>query len=279
MRGVKPDLWADEDLAERSIWARWIFPGLWTQADREGRLIDSPKRLKRELLPYDDQDMDALLQELHDHRFIVRYEIDGQRFIWIPNFEKHQRISGSEVSSELEIPEWEGEATWKRTGHTCETSGNNDGSTEEASRKSLARGPRKERNKKEKGIRKESASADFFLPDFLPEEFRTPELKDIWTQYIEYRKEMGSPPYKERGLAQLAAVLRESGISASEIPRLIRHCMSQTWKGLPPGVIQEWNDKNAIRSDGKPNGHLNGHVSNGSITIPGRIAKPGEQQT
>ncbi len=104
IRTIKPEFYTDEDLAERSIWARFIFPALWQHCDCEGRMEDRPKYLKTQLLPYDDQDLNALLDELAEHGFIVRYQVDGKRYIFVPNFTEHQRLSGKEASGTSEFP-------------------------------------------------------------------------------------------------------------------------------------------------------------------------------
>lgn len=98
-RNIKPGFYKNEDLAECSIWARFIFPGLWMMADREGRLEDRPKRIKAELLPFDSHDADPLLRELESRGFIVRYQIDGTSFIQISKFLEHQAPHYSEKPS------------------------------------------------------------------------------------------------------------------------------------------------------------------------------------
>jgi hypothetical protein len=104
-RNIKPGLYKNEDLAECSIWARFVFPGLWMLADREGRLEDRPKRIKGELLPYDDADMDALLNELAKFRFIARYQVDGERYIQVLKFLDHQTPHVREQASSIpEMP-------------------------------------------------------------------------------------------------------------------------------------------------------------------------------
>jgi len=95
-RNIKPGLFKNEDLAECSVWARLIFPGLWMLADREGRLEDRPKRIKGELLPYDSIEVEPLLAELAEHGFIRRYEVCGERFIFIVKFLDHQTPHGTE---------------------------------------------------------------------------------------------------------------------------------------------------------------------------------------
>ena len=103
-RNIKPGFYKNEDLAECSIWARYIFPGLWMMADRDGRLEDRPKRIKAEILPFDTQDVEPLLRELASKGFIVRYEIDGQRYIEIPRFAVHQNPHYSEKASGIKPP-------------------------------------------------------------------------------------------------------------------------------------------------------------------------------
>lgn len=89
-RNIKPGFYKNEDLAECSIWARYIFPGLWMLADREGRLEDRPKRIKGELLPFDGTEVEPLLQELARQGFISRYERRGIKTIQILKFKENQ---------------------------------------------------------------------------------------------------------------------------------------------------------------------------------------------
>jgi hypothetical protein len=103
-RNIKPGLYKNETLAECSIWARYLFPGLWMMADRSGRMEDRPKRIKGELLPFDSVEIEPLLQELHSHKHIIRYEIDGVKYIQIPGFESHQSPHFSEKESLIPQP-------------------------------------------------------------------------------------------------------------------------------------------------------------------------------
>nr|DAT56339.1 MAG TPA: replisome organizer [Caudoviricetes sp.] len=100
-RDIKPGFYLNEDLAECSCWARLIFPGLWMLADREGRLEYRPKRIKAEILPYDGEDMAALIGELEAHGLVKRYEVDGKEYLWIPTFSRHQKPHPNEKASEI----------------------------------------------------------------------------------------------------------------------------------------------------------------------------------
>lgn len=98
MRVIKPGFF----YTDASPLARIMFAGLWCLADREGRLADRPRRIRGEVLPYDaDANADALLDELAAGGYIVRYEVDGQRYIEIPAFLGHQRPSSREVASTI----------------------------------------------------------------------------------------------------------------------------------------------------------------------------------
>lgn len=103
-RNIKPGFYKNEDLAECSVWARLIFPGLWMLADRDGLMEDRPKRIKGELLPYDTQEIEPLLQELHDRKFLVRYRNADGSFIQILKFSTHQTPHYSEKPSGIKPP-------------------------------------------------------------------------------------------------------------------------------------------------------------------------------
>lgn len=104
IRTIKPQMFTDEDIGDLSFEARWLFAGLFTQADREGRLEDRPRKLKVELMAYDSVNVEYLLRELAEARFITRYEAEGKRYIHIRTFWKHQHFHIKEPPSTLPEP-------------------------------------------------------------------------------------------------------------------------------------------------------------------------------
>lgn len=104
IRSIKPPFFTNEKIADLPPLVRILFIGLWTEADREGRLEDRPRRLKTAILPYDAIDVNGALDQLADADFIERYEADGQRCIQITKFLKHQRPHHKEPPSELPPP-------------------------------------------------------------------------------------------------------------------------------------------------------------------------------
>jgi hypothetical protein len=104
-RNIKPGFFTNGDLIECSPLARLLFIGLWTEADRRGVLEDRPKTLKLKLLPGDNCDAEELLQELADHGFILRYEADGVRCIYIAKFCAHQTPHQKEPENTMPLPD------------------------------------------------------------------------------------------------------------------------------------------------------------------------------
>ena len=100
-RDIKPGFYKNDQLAECSMAARLLFPGLWMLADREGRFENRPKKIRAEIFPFDDVDVASLLKELEDAGLILAYEVNGSRYFWIPNFKKHQSPHKNEKNSEL----------------------------------------------------------------------------------------------------------------------------------------------------------------------------------
>lgn len=104
IRSIKPGFFSNEHLAELSPWHRLCFAGLWTIADREGRLEDRPRRIKAALFPYDDVDVDNILTGLADRNFVIRYVADGVPYLAIPTFLEHQRPKSDETLSSIPAP-------------------------------------------------------------------------------------------------------------------------------------------------------------------------------
>ena len=103
-RNIKPAFFRNAELVELSFEARLFFIGLWTAADRDGRLEDRPKQIKMEIFPADSVDCDALLNDLAAIQMIERYEVDGKRFIQVTNFSKHQNPHRDEKPSSIPAP-------------------------------------------------------------------------------------------------------------------------------------------------------------------------------
>lgn len=104
IRLITPGAPVDEDVATMSLMARYVWAYLPCHADKEGRLRDAPFTLKLAICPLDQIDMEAILGELASRRHILRYEVDGRRYVQIRNFAKYQKPHRRETDSELPGP-------------------------------------------------------------------------------------------------------------------------------------------------------------------------------
>lgn len=85
---------------------RTAYAMLFTAADREGRFVWDPDRLKLSCLPYDLVDFSLVLEALATwpDPFIQRYEVGGRVYGVILGFLKHQRPKFDEAKSEVPPP-------------------------------------------------------------------------------------------------------------------------------------------------------------------------------
>ena len=108
IRTIKPELFKHEDLFDAEMQTglplRVAFPGLFTQCDREGRFAWRPRQLKADVLPYDDLEFSRVLHALSTREFIIKYEVDGKAYGFIPSWHKHQAINPRESASVLPPP-------------------------------------------------------------------------------------------------------------------------------------------------------------------------------
>jgi len=96
IRSIKPSFFRSEDVSALPLRARLTWIGLWTQCDDQGRAKDNAKLIKGDIWPLDSvnlRDIEEDLETLAAHERIVRYEVDGKRYLEIVNWHAHQAIS------------------------------------------------------------------------------------------------------------------------------------------------------------------------------------------
>ena len=107
-RTIRPGFFDNFDLGRLSRDARLLFAGLWCIADREGRMLDLPRRIAAEVFPHDSEGIEAdvtlWLAQLASIDVIQRYEVNGGKYIVINNFTKHQKIHKDEALSRIPPP-------------------------------------------------------------------------------------------------------------------------------------------------------------------------------
>lgn len=108
IRTVKPELFKHDELFDAEIKhqlpLRIAFIGLFTCCDRDGRFKWRPRRLKTDILPYDEVDAEQVFNILAQYGFIKKYEYQGQAYGYIPSWHQHQYINNRESASLLPAP-------------------------------------------------------------------------------------------------------------------------------------------------------------------------------
>ena len=116
-RLIKPGFFTNAKLAALPPHARLLFAGLWTLADRAGRLKDDPPAIKGALFPYEDVDCNQLLTILSRSGFVSRYRADSVKYLAIVTFLKHQTPHIREPESQIpEAPEKHSASTMPASG-------------------------------------------------------------------------------------------------------------------------------------------------------------------
>lgn len=144
-RNIKPAFFDNDILGSLQPLTRLLFIGLWCIADREGRLEDRPRKIKKTLLGYDDvntEETDGMLQQLHDNGFIIRYSVEDNNYIQIVNFTKHQNPHMKEKDSEIPPPAgFEPNAPTMHGASTVQAPCNNEDDTRAAQREPTEKPP------------------------------------------------------------------------------------------------------------------------------------------
>ena len=104
-RNIKPQIARNEDLAELPFQYRLGFTYSWMFADFRGVIQYRPKRLKADLFPYDEIDIDDFVNCLAQAGFFRVFTVQGKKYIKIVKFEKHQNPHKHEREAGTDLPD------------------------------------------------------------------------------------------------------------------------------------------------------------------------------
>jgi|GEM_PF-4967811 len=111
IRTIKPDFFSHESVMRLSRDSRLFFLGLLTYVDDRGRGRYLPRKIIGELFPFDDDvtpvEIDNWLTELEIEQMVLRYRAEGNNYLFIVNFLKHQRVEHPSKSYLPEPPEFD----------------------------------------------------------------------------------------------------------------------------------------------------------------------------
>lgn len=100
IRSIKPEFWRSKDIRQLDWEERLLFIGLWSYVDDNGVGRDDEAEVIGDVFAgdmfTDPRETVARvsrgLQKLSEAGRIARYEVEGRDFLYIVNWEKHQRI-------------------------------------------------------------------------------------------------------------------------------------------------------------------------------------------
>ena len=119
IRTVKPEFFHSKKLSKCSPHARLLAVALLQLADCEGRIRYIPMQIHSHAFPWEaNVNTPLLLGELADADFVIHYESDGDEYLYIPNFLKHQRLQGKESQMASKLPPYNPESRINKGGNT-----------------------------------------------------------------------------------------------------------------------------------------------------------------
>jgi len=98
IRTIKPQFWRSDDITRQSREDRLLFIGLWSYVDDNGVGIDDYRAITADLFAFEEDQAEVRefvregLARLSRGFLMVRYEVGGKRFIYIPSWDRHQRV-------------------------------------------------------------------------------------------------------------------------------------------------------------------------------------------
>jgi len=94
---IDPDFWLDEEIGQLSRDTRLFYIALWNYSDDYGKQKYSPMRLKAEIFPYDNDisinDIEDSVNKLQAINKVKIYLVNGNSYLYLSNFNKHQKIN------------------------------------------------------------------------------------------------------------------------------------------------------------------------------------------
>lgn len=95
IRTIKPEFWTDPVIVRLTPIQRLFYIGTWNFAIcDQGHLEDDPLRLKLQILPAENVDVEEIIEALVDAGRLDRMEVDGDRYLHIRTLADHQRVDG-----------------------------------------------------------------------------------------------------------------------------------------------------------------------------------------
>ncbi len=219
IRTIKPEFFRHESLQDLEIsppgkYPMLVFEGLWGHCDSKGRFEWRPRQLKLDILPFLPFDMTDTLDILNAAGMVTRYSVDGKEYGEIQSFEKHQRLSGKELT--------EGEKYPSNTENNGEAVGNQRGSVGEIPESQEGKGREEEGN----GVNPAPKKPARFDPmqHLIALEVTEPVARD----WLALRKTKRAPATE----TAIAGIISEADKASMTLQAALETCCKRGWQGF-----------------------------------------------
>jgi len=216
IRTVKPEFWSDTRMRQEAL-TRCVFLCLLSMADDEGRIEGDDSTVWRfGNFPEPSGAIRKALDDLVDMGRVVKYEADGNPYLQVRHFRRHQQISHP-TKSKLPAPP-----------NGCADSGDFRKLPEDSGklRPDQVSGNREQGTGKKRKARpkKPAAAAPLTaLPDWLPAE--------AWDSYVAHRKQLRKP-LTESSALKVVVLLDQLRAAGDDPAKVIEQSVVQGWTGL-----------------------------------------------
>jgi len=98
IRTIKPEFWRSDDIAVLPRELRLLFIGLWSYVDDNGVGLDDYRQIAADLFALEEDPKEARdwvregLATLSRALLVARYEVGGRSLLFIPTWDRHQKI-------------------------------------------------------------------------------------------------------------------------------------------------------------------------------------------
>lgn len=267
IRSIHPGIWTDEEFVGLSSFARLLFIGIWNECDDKGLFVWSPLQLKMRVLPADNIDAAALLDELATSNSVRKYEIGGKSYGAVRNFAKFQRPKkpNDVHPASPQILAY--------AGHDGPSPAFNDDEVTDELPTEGVKSPQME----DEGGKRELGKEPDGSPPKRAEPFPRPDWAEppLWADFLKNRKAKRSPNTATAHAKMMTDMARWSAETGWPPGEVFRVCVAKGWAGIYDPRDKEngnhGNNRNNPAGNGRPVDGFTAalrHVANGPNHVP-----------
>lgn len=192
---IDPEFWLDEDITSLDDVYQLFYIGTWNFSDDYGVIEDSAKKLKAQVFPYRNIDVQPIIDKLKEIGKFLPFEANGKKWLYVKNFLKYQRVDKPSKNRNPKVPDYLV------------------GEESESTQKPLI---------DEENISKENIREIISIPDWMNSK--------AWDAWVNYRKEI-KKPLKPSTIRLQIKLLTENQKDHTQI---IKNSITNGWTGLFP---------------------------------------------